>query len=76
MTLNTRQEGLSRIICNDTIRGMETKRPRGKPRGEPHTVFQFRLRESQKALYEAAAARVGKPLAAWIKGVLDRAAKR
>lgn len=55
---------------------METKRPRGQPKGEPHTVFQFRLRESQKALYEAAASRVGKPLATWIKAVLDRAAKR
>lgn len=55
---------------------METKRPRGQPKGEPHTVFQFRLRESQKALYEAAASRVDKPLATWIKAVLDRAAKR
>ena len=56
--------------------GMETKRPRGKPKGEPHTVFQFRLKEEQKARYEAAAHRAGKALAAWIKGVLDRASKR
>ena len=55
---------------------METKRPRGKPKGEPHTVFQFRLREAQKARYEDAARRAGKALAAWIKSVLDRAAKR
>ena len=55
---------------------METKRPRGKPKGEPHTVFQFRLRESQKARYDDAAKRAGKALAAWIKAVCDRAAKR
>jgi predicted HicB family RNase H-like nuclease len=56
--------------------GMETKRPRGKPKGEPHTVFQFRLREAQKARYEEAARRAGKALAAWIKAVCDRATKR
>jgi hypothetical protein len=64
------------IICNDTIWGMDTKRQRGKPKGEPHTVFQFRLLEAQKAAYEAAAKRAGKALAAWIKSVLDRASKR
>jgi predicted HicB family RNase H-like nuclease len=55
--------------------GMETKKPRGKPKGEPHTVFQFRLREEQKSRYEAAARKAGKALAAWIKGVLDRASR-
>ena len=76
MTLNTHQEGLSRIICNDTMLAMEPKRPKGKPKGEPHTVFQFRLKEEQKARYEDAAKRAGKALAAWIKAVLDRAARR
>lgn len=54
------------------------KRPRGRPpldNGETDRL-EIRLSPDRKALYAAAAERAGKALAAWIKGVLDRASRR
>jgi hypothetical protein len=55
-----------------------TKRPRGRPPVEnPETErYELRLSKDRLALYTQAAGRAGKTVAAWIKGVLDRAAKR
>lgn len=57
---------------------MGTKRPRGRPPVENPETARYELRLSPERLerYTAAAERAGKKLAAWIKGVLDRASKR
>ena len=54
------------------------KRPRGRPPVENPEAERYELRLSKDRLerYTAAAGKAGKNLAAWIKGVLDRAAKR
>jgi hypothetical protein len=68
------------IICTGIIRPMKEppKRPRGRPpidNGESER-YELRLSRDRLARYTAKAAEVGKPLAAWIKGVLDRASRR
>lgn len=53
------------------------KRPRGRPpidNGEGER-YELRLSEERLKRYRAAADRAGKVLAAWIKGVLDRASR-
>jgi hypothetical protein len=57
---------------------METKRPRGRPPiDDPEDErYELRLSRDRRARYEAAAAKAGKALAAWIKAVLDRSSKR
>jgi predicted HicB family RNase H-like nuclease len=57
---------------------MATKRPRGRPPVEYPEDQRYELRLSKDRLerYTAAAQRAGKVLAAWIKGVLDRASRR
>lgn len=57
---------------------MPTKRPRGRPPIENGETERYELRLSKDRLerYTAAADRAGKKLAAWIRAVLDRAAKR
>lgn len=54
------------------------KRPRGRPRVEnpEDERYELRLCKDRRERYEHAAAKAGKALAAWIKGVLDRAARR
>ena len=54
------------------------KRGRGRPPVEAgETLFlTIRVSEARKALYELAAKGRGLTLSAWIKAVLDRAAKR
>lgn len=54
------------------------KRPRGRPPVENPEDQRYELRLSKDRLerYRAASERAGKALAAWIKGVLDRASKR
>jgi predicted HicB family RNase H-like nuclease len=56
----------------------ETKKPRGRPPVEDgeKLYLTVRISEERKALYERAAAKAGKALSAWVKAVLDRAAKR
>ena len=54
------------------------KRPRGRPpidNGETER-YELRLSKDRLTRYEGAAERAGKKLAAWIKGVLDRASRR
>jgi predicted HicB family RNase H-like nuclease len=54
------------------------KRPRGRPPvddGEK-LYLTVRVSEERKAMYSRAAAKAKSSLSAWIKGVLDRAAKR
>lgn len=54
------------------------KRPRGRPlieNGE-RLYLTIRVSEERKALYAKAAERAGQALSAWVKGVLDRAARR
>ena len=55
-----------------------TKRPRGRPPIDNGETERYELRLSTERLeaYTEAAGRAGKTLAGWIKGVLDRAAKR
>jgi predicted HicB family RNase H-like nuclease len=56
----------------------EAKRPRGRPpvdNGETER-YELRLSKERLAAYTKAAAKADKSLAGWIKGVLDRAAKR
>jgi hypothetical protein len=56
----------------------EPKRSPGRPRidnGESAHLH-IRISEDRKARYEAAAKRAGKKVAAWAKGVLDRASRR
>ena len=56
----------------------EPKRSPGRPRidnGESDHLH-IRVSTERKARYEAAAAKAGKKLAAWVKAVLDRASKR
>ena len=53
------------------------KRPRGRPpidNGETER-YELRLSKGRLERYTAAADRAGKKLAAWIKGVLDRASR-
>lgn len=54
------------------------KRPRGRPPLDNGETERYELRLSKERLtrYGAAAERAGKTLAAWIKGVLDRASRR
>lgn len=54
------------------------KRPRGRPPVEEPEDQRYELRLSTARLerYTAAAEGAGKKLASWIKGVLDRAARR
>lgn len=54
------------------------KRPRGRPPIDNGETERYELRLSKERLerYKAASERAGKALAAWIKGVLDRASKR
>lgn len=56
----------------------KSPRPRGRPPVEnPETDrYELRLAPDRLDRYRAAAERAGKALAAWMKGVLDRAAKR
>lgn len=56
----------------------EAKRPRGRPPIEnPETErYELRLAPDRLERYGAAAKRAGKTLAAWMKGVLDRASRR
>ena len=54
------------------------KRPPGRPPiddGEEER-YEIRLSKARKAAYSDAATRRGMKLAAWIRAVLDRAAKR
>lgn len=54
------------------------KRPPGRPpieEGEEERL-EIRLSKARKATYSEAATRRGLKLAAWIRAVLDRAAKR
>lgn len=54
------------------------KRPRGRPpvdNGETER-YELRLSKERLARYAAKAEATGKNLAAWIKGVLDRASRR
>jgi predicted HicB family RNase H-like nuclease len=54
------------------------KRPRGRPpvdNGETER-YELRLSKERLARYAAKAEETGKTLAAWIKGVLDRASRR
>jgi len=50
-------------------------RPPLDPGEAKDQVFQLRLTAAEKASYESAAKRVGKPLAKWIRDLLNRAAK-
>lgn len=54
------------------------KRPRGRPPSDNGEEERYEMRLSMERLerYQAAADRAGKKLAAWIKGVLDRASRR
>lgn len=54
------------------------KRPRGRPPVDNGETERYELRLSKDRLkrYAAAAEQAGKTLAAWIKGVLDRASRR
>ena len=54
------------------------KRPRGRPAIDNGETERYELRLSKDRLerYRAASERAGKALAAWIKGVLDRASRR
>jgi uncharacterized protein (DUF1778 family) len=54
------------------------KRPRGQPRKEngERLYLTFRVSVERKAMYERAAAKAKETLSGWVKGVLDRAAKR
>ena len=54
------------------------KRPRGRPPIDNGETERYELRLSKDRLerYTEAAGRAGKTLAAWIKGVLDRASRR
>lgn len=56
---------------------MPDKKPRGAPVKEDGEVERYELRLSTKRRerYEEAAKRAGRRLAAWIKGVLDRASR-
>ena len=68
------------IICTGIIGPMKEppKRPRGRPPIDNGETERYELRLSKERLerYKAASERAGKALAAWIKGVLDRASKR
>ena len=57
---------------------MPPKRPRGRPPVEnpEDERYELRLSKGRRTLWEGAAGRAGKVLAAWIKAVCDRAAKR
>jgi hypothetical protein len=67
---------LSSIICTGIIEPM--KRPRGRPPLDNGETERYELRLSKERLerYTAAAEKAGKTLAAWIKGILDRASRR
>ncbi len=69
---------MSRIICNDIMLPMDTKRPRGRPPVDDGAtaLVQFRVEPDRKERYERAAKRAGKALSAWIKAVCDRASRR
>lgn len=56
----------------------EAKRGRGRPPVDDpaEDLIRFRVTPEDKERYFRAAAKAGKALSAWIKGVLDRAAKR
>jgi predicted HicB family RNase H-like nuclease len=58
--------------------GMETKKPRGRPPVENGERRWLSLRVSDERLerYTQAAERAGETLSAWVKRILDRAAKR
>ena len=57
---------------------MESKKPRGRPPiDDGETLYlTVRISPERKATYARAAAKAGKALSAWVKAVLDRAAKR
>ena len=67
-----------KLFCN-YIAGMAKKRI-GRPPLEPgeskSQVFQIRLTEAEREQYQSAADRANKPLAAWIRDCLGRAAKK
>lgn len=67
-------------ICTGIIQPMKEppKRPRGRPPIDNGETERYELRLSKERLerYGAAAEKAGKKLAAWIKGVLDRASRR
>jgi hypothetical protein len=54
------------------------KRPRGRPPLDNGETERYELRLSKDRLerYTLAAEKAGKTLAAWIKGILDRASRR
>jgi predicted HicB family RNase H-like nuclease len=54
------------------------KRPRGRPpvANPEDERYELRLSKDRRERWEAAAEKAGKALAAWIKAVCDRAAKR
>lgn len=54
------------------------KRPRGRPPVEngERLYLTIRVSKDRKTLYERAAAKAKESLSAWMKRVLDRAAKR
>lgn len=56
----------------------QVKKPRGRPAVEDGERLYLTVRVSveRKARYERAAAKAKESLSAWVKGVLDRAAKR
>lgn len=56
----------------------QPKRPRGRPPvDDPESErYELRLSQTRRDRYEKAAAKAGKALGTWIKGILDRASKR
>lgn len=56
----------------------QPKRPPGRPKSDnpEDERYELRLSKDRLRLYTEAAERAGKVMAAWMKGVLDRAAKR
>jgi hypothetical protein len=67
----------SHIFCNYN-KGMEKRmgRPPLEPGEVKDQVYQLRMTADERAAYEAAAKRAGKPLSKWIREKLNRAAKR
>jgi hypothetical protein len=75
MTFNTYQEGLSRIICDDTMATM--KQPKKRPRGQPKKAnpaseyVHMRVTKDRKARWRAAAGEQG--ITAWLTKLADEA---
>lgn len=60
-----------------TMRNMEAKKPRGRPRLEApeNDRIDLRVTTERKERYSRAAQKAGETLSAWIKRVLDRASR-